>query len=358
MARMPFVLCLGSLTQGMSLMEWEEETMVSNAVTQYEGSVAMQVFGDDYAAIKSGIAPNLTDTELDYLASVARSMGLSVLRKQIYGTKRKSKDANGNWTDALTIQVGIDGYRVIADRTGKYAGQVGPYWCGEDGQWVDVWLAKTPPAAAKVGVLRKDFKGPLWSVAVYESYVARNRDGSPNNLWNKMPELMLAKCAESLALRKAFPDEMGGTYTEDEMQQADNPTGAPAPIREIRPASTHVEQPVRATVMNTPRTKPTQRGDLTERELLNRKLWARAIEYYGQADQSAKEQRDTAREALHQWAKVSFPDAVNEAGEPSIAALTDAQIAEMVTELETGIATEQAAADTGAMSEEGEGEHV
>lgn len=290
---------------------------MGTAMVERNASVAMQVFGDDYAAIKSGIAPNLSDTELDYLASVARSMGLSVLRKQVYGIKRRQKQGD-QWVDALTIQVGIDGYRVIADRTGKYAGQVGPLWCGPDGQWRDVWLDREPPAAAKVGVLRRDFREPLWAVAVYESYVARNKDGSPSSMWAKMPEILLAKCAESLALRKAFPDEMAGTYTDDEMEQADNTPATTEPR-----AITEAPEPISARAS----TLPTNRSQPDERALLMRKLWVRAKSLYGAAE---------AEEKLHGWLAMEYPDAVLD-GKPSIRALTDEQVAAMVAVIEESI---------------------
>lgn len=158
--------------------------------------------------LKATIAKGTTDDQFRLFIEVAQRTGLNPFAKQIYAVVRQGQ---------MTIQTGVDGYRLIAQRTGEYAGQRGPEWCGPDGVWHDVWLGEGAPSAARVGVLRRGFQEPVWGVALTKSY---QQASSP--LWKTMPEVMIAKCAEVLALRKAFPQELSGLYADEEMHQADS----------------------------------------------------------------------------------------------------------------------------------------
>src|SRR5262245_35367225 len=109
--------------------------------------------------IKRNIAKGASDDELKLFLKQCERTGLDPFSRQIYLIARREY-RNNQWVETRVPLVSIDGFRVIAEKTGKYAGQMGPYWCGPDGQWVDAWLSSNPPTAAKVAALRVDFREP------------------------------------------------------------------------------------------------------------------------------------------------------------------------------------------------------
>jgi phage recombination protein Bet len=205
--------------------------------------LAVHQGGLDVDLIRRTIAPTVTKDEFDFFIARCKQSGLDPVARQIYAISRYDFQAGGN---KMTIQVSIDGMRLLAERSGKYAGQIGPLYCGDDMIWQEVWLSSKPPRAAKVGVMRSDFKDTLWAVAKYDSYLQTKKDGSPMGLWAKMPDTMLAKCAESLALRRAFPAETSGFYTREEMGQSENETvidGHATIVEEGKPVSANGQRP-------------------------------------------------------------------------------------------------------------------
>jgi phage recombination protein Bet len=175
---------------------------------------------DQVQLISSTIAPGCTNDELRLFAYACQRTGLDPFSKQIYAIKRGGK---------LTIQAGIDGLRAIAERTGQLDGSE-TYWCGEEGDWRDVWLSSKPPAAAKTIVHRKGSNHAFVGVARFADYNAGQ------GLWAKMPAAMIAKCSEALALRRAFPANLSGVYSADEMDQAAEPVTVTAEAAPALPA--------------------------------------------------------------------------------------------------------------------------
>lgn len=168
-----------------------------------------------------------------FVATCERT-GLDPFARQIMPSSRNTQK-NGQWITLWTWIVTIDGLRKIAVDSGDYEGQEGPWWCGEDGVWHEVWTKKSPCFAAKVLVHRKGFRTGLSGIAKYESYVQKKKDGQPNSVWTSLGDHMTAKCAEALALRRAYPNEMAGLYTSDEMAQAGIEPAPVKPMETIEP---------------------------------------------------------------------------------------------------------------------------
>ena len=193
--------------------------------------------------IKRTVAKGATDDELELFVQVCKRTGLDPFQRQIYAIKRWDPSVG---TEVMQTQVSIDGFRVLANQSGEVGGQDGPYWCGADGRWEDVWLESKPPRAAKVTVLRQGtrFTASFTGVALWDSYAQKKKDGSLTRMWAQMGPEMLAKCAEALALRKAFPAQLSGLYTSEEMSQASNPEPGSEPQRSEQGKSN--QRPLRA----------------------------------------------------------------------------------------------------------------
>jgi phage recombination protein Bet len=162
--------------------------------------------------LKATIAKGLSDMEFALLVQVSQRTGLDLFARQLYGVKRG---------DTMTLQTGIDGYRLLAARTGALAGIDDAVYDDDDAEH---------PARASVTVWRlvQGQRVPFTATARWKEY-----EQKAGGMWAKMPYLMLGKCAEALALRKAFPAELSGVYTGEEMDQAGNPE--PGKIVEERP---------------------------------------------------------------------------------------------------------------------------
>lgn len=171
----------------------------------------------------------ITPGDLQIFLHECQKTGLDPFLKQIYSIRRGDK---------TTIQVGIDGLQTIARRTvtktGEAFGEAPILWCGTDGVWRDIWLSQQAPAAAKACVKRG--QGTFTAVALFREF-APIYNGKLSGLWAKMPAHMIGKVAMAHALRQAFPAEMGGVYTDDEMAQAGPavqaaPRQAPQPVQQ------------------------------------------------------------------------------------------------------------------------------
>lgn len=182
---------------------------------------------------QSGISDQVTKAELSGFLHLCQRTQLDPFSRQIYLIGRYDRRAG---REVFTPQTAIDGYRVVAHRVIAASGETFGYedtlWCDSSGRWCDAWLLEEPPAAAKVTVLRNGQR--FSAVALFREYVQTGKEGKRLGLWGKMPAGQVAKCAEALALRKAFPHDLAGVYTAEEMAQADNPTPEDRHLRTVR----------------------------------------------------------------------------------------------------------------------------
>lgn len=183
---------------------------------------------DQLDLLKRTVADGTSDDEFALFTEVCKSTGLNPFQRQIYAIMRQEsfKSPSGRWEKRpkMTIQTGIDGYRLIAARTGVHAGTsdatYGPTDADGYPEWATIVVRKLMPG----GVVAEFVGTARWAeyVQAKDEYQNGQKTGrsAPSGQWPKMPFLMIGKCAEALALRRAFPAELSGVYTNEEMSQA------------------------------------------------------------------------------------------------------------------------------------------
>lgn len=165
-------------------------------------SEMMQFNSEQSALIKNYLCKGISDDELKLFSAVCKKTGLDPFMKQIYAVKRK---------DQMTIQTSIDGYRLIAERTGRYSPGRESTYCYEGDKLI-----------CATSYVKKQTADGTWHEVAASAYYDEYKPTYSNQFWDSKKHIMLAKCAESLALRKCFPNELSGLYSEDEMAQASN----------------------------------------------------------------------------------------------------------------------------------------
>lgn len=201
--------------------------------------------GMQKAALYSlGVDRRATPDDLRVYFHQIRRTGLDPFLKQIYLIMRMTYNPETKQKEPkFTIQTGIDGFRLVARRAADLAHETleheDPLWCGPDGEWRDVWLDPvTPPVACKYVVLRNGKRFP--AVALFHEYcptkdvyspdvkdpetgaVTKGRptgEKAPSGQWGDRPAHMIAKCAEALAERKAFPQDLSGIFLVEELER-------------------------------------------------------------------------------------------------------------------------------------------
>lgn len=231
----------------------EGSTELANESNAKNQSKDFLNWNQDYVGLlRSTVARNLSDHEIKLFKYICQQTGLDPLLRQIYAMKKQKR---GSGVNQLTFQTGIDGYRVIAERSGEYAGSDEPmyrYLGSERIAQREREGRSAPPAlilSATVTVYRivQNQKVGFTAIAYWDEYAQYNSDGSLSEFWRRMPHGQLAKCSEALALRKAFPTDLSGIYTHEEMQQA-NLSETQAPSRESRTRNleneNHIKSPL------------------------------------------------------------------------------------------------------------------
>jgi len=160
------------------------------------------------------IPPNCPEAQIQFFATVCEKKKLDPFLRQIHLVERKSKDNRGQWVNSYTIQAGIDGMRVIAQRNCKIKSY-------------RRWVEKREGELYGCCEIDTEDRGKYSDELPFTEYAQTKSDGSLNHFWKQFPQTMIKKCAEESVLRMMAPEDLSGVYGDDEMMQSDNENGKP-----------------------------------------------------------------------------------------------------------------------------------
>ena len=155
---------------------------------------------DKISLLKQTVCKGASNDELNLFLHVCKHTGLDPFLRQIYSISRGAQ---------RTIQTSIDGFRLIADRTKKYMPGREPTFTYDS-------KGKLLTATSYIKKMGPDGS---WHEVSASAHFNEYNPGN-NKIWDKMPHVMLSKCAETLVIRKSFPADLSGIYSDEEMHQA------------------------------------------------------------------------------------------------------------------------------------------
>ena len=191
-----------------------------------------------WATLQNSLYPGAKDDSIRMVLSYCKARGLDPMKKPCHIVPMKVKNAQGHdeWRDV--IFPGIYELRTTAQKTGDYMGQ-------DDAEFGDTfeYLGQEVPQWCKITVYRlheKSGEKISYSARVMFSECCgtrwKDQKEELNQRWKKAPYQMIEKCAEAAALRKAFPDELGGEMAAEEMHGAATPVDDPLPGKPVTAA--------------------------------------------------------------------------------------------------------------------------
>ena len=171
------------------------------------------------ALIRKTVAKDCDPHEFDQFIHICRAVRLDPLRRQIFCFIFHKQDPSKR---QMTIVTSIGGYRSIAERTGAYRPdeQAPRYTMGDKSATNPLGIER-----CEVTVYKHSHGAwfPVVGEAWWDEYVPLNYEKTgidhKKQGWLKMPRIMIAKCAEANALRKAWPDDFAMLYAEEEMDR-------------------------------------------------------------------------------------------------------------------------------------------